>query len=64
MPGARREIIDWWRNKLADDKQLLVGIEAGRTSADEIHTAYLRWMIPQMEAIIRSVERDWHPDQA
>lgn len=60
MPEARREIIDWWRNRLADDKQLLADIEAGRIPADEIHAAYLRWMIPQMEAIVQSVERHGH----
>lgn len=57
MPKIPTNILNWWRQKLADEKRRLADIEAGTVPGDEKTIRHLRRMIPRLEKNLDYAER-------
>ncbi len=57
MPKIPENILNWWRQKLADEKRRLADIEAGTVPGDEKTIRDLRRMIPRLEKNVEHAER-------
>lgn len=57
MPKISENILNWWRQKLADEKRRLADIEAGTVPGDEKTIRDLRLMIPRLEKNVEYAER-------
>ncbi len=57
MPKIPENILNWWRQKLADERRRLADIEAGTIPGDEKTIRDLRRMISRLEKNVEYAER-------